>query len=88
LHDLVSAVGLGTVNVNTASAPVLKALVSRTPGRERNRLARAFRAGALAGWGLTVASATFRIEAVGVAGGMPQPRGRCGAAWRAAEPST
>jgi general secretion pathway protein K len=79
LHDLVSAVGLSTVNMNTASAPVLKAL-GLSDAEVANVIETRARApyiavpAPLAGRGLTVASATFRVEAVGVAGGMPRSR--------------
>jgi len=79
LHDLVSAVGLSTVNVNSAAAPVLKALGLSDAEvanviETRARVPYTAVPGPLAGRGLTVASATFRIEAVGVAGGMPRSR--------------
>ena len=79
LADLTTVVGRDTVNLNTASVPVLKALgfsdaeiADVTQARARNPYASV--PGRFAGRGLTVSSSTFRIEAEGLMAGEPRAR--------------
>lgn len=79
LGDLVTAVALGRVNLNTASVPVLKAL-GFADAEVADVLQTRVRApyltvpGRFAGRGLVVGSATFRIEAEGRIPGSPASR--------------
>jgi general secretion pathway protein K len=79
LGDLVTAVAVGRVNLNTAPAPVLKALgfadaeVSDVL-QTRVRTPYLTVPGPFAGRGLVVGSATFRIEAEGRLPGSPPSR--------------
>jgi len=79
LADLATAVGRNTVNLNTASVPVLKAIglsdaeiSDITQARVRNPYSSV--PGRFTGRGLTVGSATFRIEAEGLMAGEPRAR--------------
>jgi general secretion pathway protein K len=79
LGDLVTAVAVGRVNLNTASAPVLKALGFADAEvadvlQTRVRTPYATVPGRFAGRGLAVGSATFRIEAEGRMPGSPPSR--------------
>ena len=78
LADLVTVVGRGTVNMNTAPAPVLKALglsdaeiTEITQTRAKSPYPNVGRFG---GKGVGVGSATFRIEAEGLIAGQPRAR--------------
>ena len=79
LAELVSAAGLGAVNINTSSPLVLKAVglsdaeiadVIRTRGRAPYPSV----PGRFAGRGLAVGSSTYRIEAVGLIAGVARHR--------------
>jgi len=79
LADLTTAVGRDTVNLNTASVPVLKALgfsdaeiFDVTQARVRTPYASV--PARFTGRGLTVGSSTFRIEAEGLMAGEPRAR--------------
>jgi general secretion pathway protein K len=79
LGDLVTTAAVTTVNLNTAAAPVLKALgfsdaeiSDATQGRVRAPYPSV--PGRFAGRGLAVGSNVFRIEAEGVVEGMPRHR--------------
>ena len=79
LGELVTAISLGGVNLNTASAPVLKAL-DLSDAEVSDVLTTRIRTpyltvpGRFAGRGLVVESATFRIEAEGRVPGSPRSR--------------
>lgn len=79
LGDLVTAVAVGRVNLNTASAPVLKALGFADAEvadvlQTRVRVPYLTVPARFAGRGLVVGSATFRIEAEGRIPGSPPSR--------------
>ena len=79
LRDLVTAVAVGRVNLNTASAPVLKALgfaEAEVADVLQTRVRTPYLAvpGNFASRGLGVGSATFRIEAEGRIPGSPPSR--------------
>jgi general secretion pathway protein K len=79
LADLVSVFGRGTVNMNTAPAPVLKALgLSDAEVKEitqtRTRTPYASVPARFGGKGVGIGSATFRIEAEGLIAGEPRAR--------------
>jgi general secretion pathway protein K len=79
LGDLVTAIPLGGVNLNTASAPVLKALDFSDAEmadvlQTRVRTPYLTVPGRFVGRGLVVGSATFRIEAEGRLPGSPPSR--------------
>jgi len=79
LGDLVTAVALNTVNINTAPPPVLKAFglsdaeVSDVV-QTRVRAPYLSATGRFAGRGFTVGSTTFRIEAEGIVGDVERSR--------------
>ncbi len=79
LVDLATVISRDTVNMNTAPVPVLKALglsdpeiTDITQARVRNPYPAV--PGRFAGKGLTVGSATFRIEGDGLMAGQPRAR--------------
>lgn len=79
LSDLVTAVAVSSVNVNTASPPVLKAFgLSEAEIADvlQTRVGAPYPSvpGRFAGRGLTVGSSVFRIEAEGLVAGVPRSR--------------
>jgi type II secretory pathway component PulK len=92
LVDFVTVVGRDTVNMNTASIPVLKALGlsdAEISDITQARVRTPYPAvpGRFAGRGLTVGSSTFRVEADGVLAGQPKTRVVAIVQRRAAVPS-
>ena len=79
LGDLVTAVTVNTVNLNTAAPPVLKAY-GLSEAEIADVMQTRVRApyptvpGRFAGRGFTVSSSTFRIEAEGLVAGVPRSR--------------
>lgn len=79
LAEYVTTFGRGVINMNTAPAPVLKALNLSDAEitdivQTRTRAPYPFVPGRYAGRGLAVGSQTFRIEAQGIVGGEPRAR--------------
>ena len=79
LADLVTVFGRETVNINTASAPVLAALGlsdAEVADILQTRVHTPYTAvpGRFGGRGLSVGSATFRVEAIGWVGGIRRAR--------------
>jgi general secretion pathway protein K len=93
LADFVTVVSRDTVNMNTASVPVLKALGlsdAEISDITQARVRAPYPAvpGRFAGRGLTVGSSTFRVEADGLFAGQPKTRVVAIVQRRAAVPST